>query len=52
MVNGNGNNKSTIKLSKESKEKLINLDISRKDKSFEEIILELIKFYNGENGRE
>jgi hypothetical protein len=38
---------STIKLSKETKEKLINLDISRKDKSFEEIILELIEYYGG-----
>ncbi|UZE93702.1 MAG: hypothetical protein IB618_02960 [Candidatus Pacearchaeota archaeon] len=47
----NGNNKSTIKLSKETKEKLINLDISRKNKSFEEIILELIKSYGEKNGK-
>ena len=50
MAKGNNkNNKSTVKLSKETKEKLINLDISRKDMSFEEIILELIKFYEENN---
>ena len=37
---------STIKLTRETKNKLINLDFSKKDMTFENIINELIKSYN------
>lgn len=40
------NSISTIKLSKKTKDKLINLDFSKKNMSFENIIKELINFYN------